>query len=67
MIQIAAIVRGAKLLYPIVVTAYELIRDEVRKSGEPPPQPLPYRDVEHIRKQIDSATKFRVPRRPTGG
>jgi hypothetical protein len=67
MIPVMAIVRGVKAAYPYVVFGYELIRDEIRKSREPAPQPLTYRDVEHIQAQIKSATAFKVPRRPTGG
>lgn len=53
--MISAALRIVKTVYPYVVLGYELVRDEIRKSGDPPPQPLSYRDVEHIRKQIDSA------------
>lgn len=60
MIPVMAIVRGVKALYPYAVFGYELIRSELRKSRGPAPQPLPYRDVEHIRKQIDRATSFKV-------
>jgi hypothetical protein len=48
-----------KAAYPYVVWGFELIRNELRKARnpEPPAMPLSYRDVEHIRKQIDSATR----------
>jgi len=60
MISIATVkgaVRTAVTAYRVGVIVYELVRREL--AQEPAPMPLSYRDVEHIRHQIASATSHR--------
>lgn len=65
MISIATVkgaVRTAVMAYRVGVIVYELARRELAPK-EPAPMPLSYRDVEHIRQQIASATSHKVTKK----
>lgn len=55
------IARVVRLLYPLAVYGYELVKAEVKKSQEPDGVPLPFTAVQRINDASHVPEKFKVP------